>query len=110
MAKKILLVFFVIIMLGILVPLVFQQFNPLQTEVAENYRSAYEPMGGLLLAAKQVDRNENYLSHCNSEHKSIIVKTYSWMMIPGPTLEACMVVDKQESIMGIKNFGVVEKK
>ena len=110
MLKKITLTLFIIVLIGILLPVIFQQFNPLHSEVADNYRSAYEPFGKLLLAAKQIDSTQNYTANCGPLHKQVLVKTYSWMMIPGPTLAACLVSDEQGSIIGIKNFGVVEKR
>lgn len=109
MPKKIILLSLAVILIGVLIPFTFQLFNPLQTEVANNYRSAYEPFGKLLLAAQETDKVENYTSRCNPVHKPVFVKTFFWMMIPGPVLEACLVTDEQGNTVGIKSVGVVAR-
>jgi hypothetical protein len=102
-----LFIIFVIIM-GFTIPSIYQQFYKIDHFFEEDkaYKYAAEPFQALLLAAKQIENNGQYPNRCEGRgYKQILLQTYSWMMIRGPIIEACVAIDGKGNISGIKSLG-----
>ncbi len=81
------------------------------SELRENYQSAVEPFGPFLLTAKILrDQDNNYANRCSGETARVLLQSYTWMLIPGPVIEACVFRNGNGEITGLKSIGTVAKR
>lgn len=54
------------------------------------------------------NQNNKYPNHCKGLEQ-ILVQTHTWMMIPGPVFEVCIVKDANNKILYYDVYGNIKK-
>lgn len=76
----------------------------------EGQMQAMEPFGILFMVSKIIpNKNNEYQNRCRGLEQ-VLMQTYTWMMIPGPVIEACVYNrDKHGEIENLKSAGMIKK-
>lgn len=106
----ILVAFIEVTIFGFILPQIILPQNKLGSELNSNFRRAMHPIGALLLAAIIFqDKNNQYQNRCRGTYEQVLMQSYSWMFIPGPVIEACVVRNEQGEITDMKSIGMIKK-
>lgn len=99
-----------ILIFGFILPSLIFSPTSLGSELQNNYQQAAEPLGAFLVTAKILpNQDQQYKSRCVGTYESVILQSYTWMMIPGPVIEACVIKDDHGKIIGMKSVGMIKK-
>jgi hypothetical protein len=99
-----------IALLGFLLPPLVIPPAALGAELQKNYQGAVEPFGALLRTAKILHgQDDRYGNRCADKGASVLLQSYTWMLIPGPVIEACVILSENGEITGLKSIGAIAR-